>query len=63
MINRGIAAMYDLIGAGEIKAVKSGGRTLIDVDSLRAYAKRLPEAKVAPPRARPAARQRQSASP
>jgi hypothetical protein len=52
MIGRGTQAIYDLIGGGKIRAVKSDGRTLIVVDSLREYAASLPEAKVAPPRQR-----------
>jgi hypothetical protein len=58
MIGRGTQAIYDLIGAGKIRAVKSDGRTLIDVDSLRVYAKNLPEAKIALPRRRKPMRQR-----
>ena len=49
MIGRGTQAIYDLIGGGKIRAVKSDGRTLIVVDSLREYAAS-PPAKVAPPR-------------
>ena len=52
MIGRGTQAIYDLIGAEKIRAVKSDGRTLIVVASLREYADSLPAAKVAPPRKR-----------
>jgi hypothetical protein len=52
MIGRGTQAIYDLIGGGKIRAVKSDGRTLIVVDSLREYAASLPPAKVSPPRNR-----------
>jgi hypothetical protein len=52
MIGRGTQAIYDLIGGGKIRAVKSDGRTLIVVDSLREYAATLPAAKVKPPRNR-----------
>jgi excisionase family DNA binding protein len=52
IIGRGQSALYELIGANKIRAVKSGGRTLIDVESLREYAKSLPPAKIAPPRRR-----------
>jgi hypothetical protein len=52
MIGRGTQAIYDLIGAGKIRAVKSDGRTLVVVESLHEYAKALPPAKVAPPRNR-----------
>jgi hypothetical protein len=58
MIGRGTQAIYDLIGGGKIRAVKSDGRTLIDVDSLREYAKGLPLAKIAPPRSRSPQRMR-----
>jgi hypothetical protein len=52
MIGRGTQAIYDLIGGGKIRAVKSDGRTLIVVQSLREYAATLPPAKVRPPRNR-----------
>jgi hypothetical protein len=52
MIGRGTQAIYDLIGGGKIRAVKSDGRTLIVVESLHEYAASLPPAKVAPPRNR-----------
>ena len=58
MIGRGQSAIYELIGGGKIRAVKSDGRTLIVVDSLREYAKSLPPAKVAPPRKRSPQRMR-----
>ena len=48
MIGRGVAAIYELMGAGKIRAVKSNGRTLILVASLHAYANSLPDAKIAP---------------
>ena len=52
MIGRGTQAISDLIGGGKIRAVKSDGRTLIVVESLREYAATLPPAKVRPPRNR-----------
>jgi hypothetical protein len=52
MIGRGTQAIYDLIGGGKIRAVKSDGRTLIVVESLREYAASLPPVKVRPPRNR-----------
>jgi hypothetical protein len=52
MIGRGQSALYELIGGGKIRAVKSDGRTLIVVESLREYAATLPPAKVRPPRNR-----------
>jgi hypothetical protein len=48
MIGRGVGAIYGLIGDGKIRAVKSSGRTLVDVDSLRKYADSLPEVKIRP---------------
>jgi hypothetical protein len=52
MISVGTQGMYDLIGAGEVEAVKRGTRTLLVVESLRRYAKKLPAAVIAPPRRR-----------
>jgi hypothetical protein len=63
IIGRGQSALYELIGAGKIRAVKSDGRTLVDVDSLRAYAKGLPDAKIAPPRKRKPQRMRLESTP
>ena len=60
MIGRGVQAMYDLIGSGDVVAVKSGGRTLLTVQSLREYAEKLPKAVVAPPRKRAPKRLRQA---
>jgi hypothetical protein len=48
MIGRGVASIYQMMGAGEIRGLKSNGRTLISVASLHAYANSLPEAKIAP---------------
>src|SRR5262245_10436727 len=52
IIGRGQSALYELIGSGKIRAVKSDGRTLIVVESLHEYAASLPPAKVRPPRNR-----------
>jgi hypothetical protein len=52
MLGIGTQGMYDLIGAGLVKAVKRGTRTLIVVASLKDYASSLPPAQVAPPRER-----------
>jgi excisionase family DNA binding protein len=43
---------YVLLGSGQIAAVKSGGRTLINVASVRRYLARCPRAAIAPPRHR-----------
>src|SRR5262249_14811491 len=61
MISIGTQGMYDLLGAGLVKAVKRGTRTLIVVESLKAYAEKLQlesPAKVASPRIRPPQRMR-----
>src|SRR5215813_2657551 len=58
MLGRGVQAIYDLIGGGKIRAVKSDGRTLIVVESLHEYAASLPPAKIAPPRNRSPQRMR-----
>jgi hypothetical protein len=58
LIGRGQAAIYDMIGSGKIKAVKSDGRTLVVVESLQAYAAALPAAKIRPRRKRAPARLR-----
>jgi hypothetical protein len=52
MLGVGTQAMYGLIGADLVKAVKHGTRTLIVVASLKDYAASLPPAQVAPPRKR-----------
>ena len=51
-LGRGAQAIYDLMGSGKIRAVKSDGRTLVVVASLHEYAASLPLAKIAPPRHR-----------
>jgi hypothetical protein len=61
MIGRGTAAIYNMIGQGKIKAVKSDGRTLVVVSSLHEYADNLPPAKISPPARRPPARTRATA--
>jgi hypothetical protein len=52
MIGRGVTKIYELIGGGQIRAVKSDGRTLVVVASLHEYVDKLPLAKAAPPRNR-----------
>jgi hypothetical protein len=52
IIGRGQSALYELIGAGKITAVKSDGRTLVVVKSLHEYVATLQAAKIAPPRRR-----------
>jgi hypothetical protein len=62
MLSIGTQGMYDLIGAGLVEAVKRGSRTLLVVDSLKAYAKTLPPATIAPPRQRKPQRMRTEVS-
>ena len=52
MLGIGTQGLYDLLGAGLIKGVKRGTRTLLLVESLKTYATRLPPATVAPPKVR-----------
>jgi hypothetical protein len=42
----GTTRVYELIGAGVLDARKSGGRTLITGESLRAYLASLPKADI-----------------
>lgn len=62
MLGIGTQGMYDLIGAGLVKAVKRGTRTLVVVESLKAYARELPPAVVAAPKPRKPRRLRQTES-
>jgi hypothetical protein len=62
MIGRGVTKIYEMIGGGLIKAVKSDGRTLVVVASLHEYADKLPKAIVAPPRNRKPQHLRESAN-
>jgi hypothetical protein len=47
-IGRCIATVYELIGAGELDAVKSDGRTLVTMASIKRYVDKLPKAQIAP---------------
>jgi excisionase family DNA binding protein len=42
----GRTTLYELIGAGKIKASKAGNRTLVMADSLRDYVDSLPTADI-----------------
>lgn len=42
----GRTRIYELIGQGALDARRSGGRTLIMADSLRAYLENLPRAEI-----------------
>jgi hypothetical protein len=45
--------IYRRLATGDIRAIKSGARTLIVMDSLRAHLARLPIARFGPPRSPP----------
>jgi hypothetical protein len=47
-IGRGTTFIYEAVAAGQIEAVKSNKRTLIVVESLRSYARKLPRATIKP---------------
>jgi hypothetical protein len=47
-IGRCNATIYELVGAGQLVAVKSDGRTLITMESIKAYVASLPRAQIAP---------------
>jgi excisionase family DNA binding protein len=42
-------SVYRLIGQGKLKAVKAGIKTLITVQSIKAYVASLPQANIKPP--------------
>jgi hypothetical protein len=48
LIGRCTATVYELVGAGRLIAVKSDGRTLITMDSIKDYVGKLPKAEIAP---------------
>jgi len=48
-LGQGKSTIYELMGLGEIEAVKAGARTLLKVPSLKRYAASLPPAKIKPP--------------
>jgi hypothetical protein len=54
MIGRSVSFVYEAIGDGKLKAVKSDGRTLVVVASLHEYAAALPPAKIKPAKRRSA---------
>jgi hypothetical protein len=58
MVGRSTTFIYTCIGDGTLKAAKSNARTLVVVDSLRAYAASLPPAKTKEVPTRPPARLR-----
>jgi hypothetical protein len=61
LIGRCAATVYELIGAGRLVAVKSDGRTLITMVSIKGYVELLPKANIAPrPKRKPQHLRRQA---
>lgn len=50
--NMGRRTFYERVAAGQLKAVKLGARTLVDLEASLAWMKTLPPAKISPPRRR-----------
>jgi hypothetical protein len=48
LVGRCVATIYALIGSGELDAKKSDGRTLITMESIKRYVRKLPPAQIAP---------------
>jgi hypothetical protein len=54
LIGRCTATVYELLGSGQLDAVKSDGRTLVTMTSIKRYVDSLPPAKISPrPRRKP----------
>jgi hypothetical protein len=49
VLNVGRTKIYDLLGLGQLEAVKNGARTEITVESIRRYQANLPRATFKPP--------------
>jgi hypothetical protein len=52
MSGMGRRSVYDYLGTGELKAIKLGGRTLIDVEAGLAWLRSLPPPVIRAPRVR-----------
>jgi len=50
---RAASTIYDMVGRGELDAVKDGKRILITMASIRRRQEGLPRAKIGPPRYKP----------
>jgi hypothetical protein len=61
-IGRCNATVYDLIGSGQLEAVKSDSRTLVTSESIRRYVANLPKAEIAPRPVRKPQRLRKAAA-
>jgi len=48
MIGRGVSFVYEALGDGRLKGVKSDKRTLVTMSSLQEYAASLPPAEIKP---------------
>jgi hypothetical protein len=46
--NRSLSSIYEMLGRGELEAVKDGKRTLITIASIRARQESLPKATFGP---------------
>jgi hypothetical protein len=54
LIGRCTATIYELLGSKQLDGVKSDGRTLIKMDSIKRYVDSLPAAEITPrPRRKP----------
>jgi hypothetical protein len=48
MVGRCIATIYELLGSNQLDGVKSDGRTLVTMESIKRYVASLPKAEIAP---------------
>jgi hypothetical protein len=48
LIGRCTATIYELLGSGQLRGVKSDNRTLITMESIKEYVASLPSVQVAP---------------
>jgi hypothetical protein len=48
MLGRGVSFIYEALGDGRLKGVKSDARTLVTMASLQEYASNLPPAEIKP---------------
>jgi hypothetical protein len=56
--NKGRSQLYEALGRGELRAIKDGSKTLVLLESIRAYMAALPPAKIAAPRPRQSQKKR-----
>jgi hypothetical protein len=48
LVGRCVATIYELLGSGQLRGVKSDARTLVTMESIKEYVASLPPAQVAP---------------